>query len=65
MWFHTLFDPFCNLIYILSHYLKGNYKKTAAFTSYLLIFHGGGGAGKQMQRYMGMDEITDKKRRIS
>jgi polyhydroxybutyrate depolymerase len=48
--------------YIL--HLPTNYK-TGTALPLVLIFHGGGGNDKQMQRYMGMDPIADRENFIT
>jgi polyhydroxybutyrate depolymerase len=45
-------------------HLPKKYKSNKA-VPLLLIFHGGGGTRKHMQRYMGMDEIADKENFIT
>ncbi len=45
-------------------HLPKKYKSNKALPL-LLIFHGGGGTGKQVQRYMGMDAIADKQNFIT
>ncbi|MEI9958020.1 MAG: alpha/beta hydrolase-fold protein [Ferruginibacter sp.] len=45
-------------------HLPANYKNGTALPL-VLIFHGGGGNYKQMQRYMAMDDIADKENFIT
>jgi polyhydroxybutyrate depolymerase len=45
-------------------HLPDNYNKQTSFPL-LLVFHGGGSNGKQIQRYMGMDEIGNRENFIT